>query len=167
MTRKAVATILLVLTTLAILVVTTVPNTHAGGRLHKVNAIPFRSVRALLRCVAESCDRPLRRVLDGFVENTINLVLFLPFGALTGFVLRSERRGVWSRVWRSFGGGLALSVGIEMVQFVLPSRTTDIDDVIFNGLGALLGALLEQPCAIVARYLANKRRSAPVSIRIK
>jgi glycopeptide antibiotics resistance protein len=161
MTRKTVATILLVLTTLAILVVTTVPNTYARGKLYWLNVIPLRSVRALLRCVFEPCDRPLRWVLFGLVENVINLALFLPFGALTSFALRPERRGVWSRVLISCAGGLALSVGIEMVQFVLSSRTTDIDDVIFNSLGALSGALLGQLCAVVLRYLRSNRPEGP------
>jgi glycopeptide antibiotics resistance protein len=33
-------------------------------------------------------------------------------------------------------------MSIELLQLLIPSRATDIDDVIFNSTGALLGGLL-------------------------
>jgi len=36
--------------------------------------------------------------------------------------------------------GIGLSVGIESLQIFLPERSADIDDILANSLGALLGA---------------------------
>jgi glycopeptide antibiotics resistance protein len=40
------------------------------------------------------------------------------------------------------GAGLLLSLFIEIAQLAIPSRVTDVDDVILNTLGTAAGALL-------------------------
>ncbi len=60
-----------------------------------------------------------------------NLLLFLPFGA--ALCLRRWRLGA------AAGAGLAFSVSIELAQLALPGRTTSVDDVILNTLGAAAG----------------------------
>ncbi|MCQ2426998.1 MAG: VanZ family protein [Clostridia bacterium] len=72
---------------------------------------------------------------------TINLVgniaMFVPFA----FLLRACKRcGVFTATLAGFG----LSLFIEIYQLLLP-RHTDIDDLILNTLGALIGALLFIP----------------------
>ena len=47
-----------------------------------------------------------------------------------------------------------LSTGIEVVQLYLASRATDVDDVLFNTLGAMLGACL---LAVVVGPRARRR----------
>ena len=64
-----------------------------------------------------------------------NVALYIPVGLLVPLVLR--------RSWLAgFLVGLALSVGVELVQWITQTGSTDIDDVILNGLGALAGALV-------------------------
>ncbi|WP_165164688.1 VanZ family protein [Corynebacterium qintianiae] len=58
-----------------------------------------------------------------------NLGLFLPVGFLAG----NLRRGALI--------GLALSLGIEITQFVCAAGYSDVDDLIFNTAGAALGGL--------------------------
>ena len=75
------------------------------------------------------------RVVRLALESAANVLLFMPFGAalaLQGLPLA-----------KSAAYGLTLSVAIEAVQFFLVSgRTTAIDDVLLNTLGAALGYLL-------------------------
>ena len=61
-----------------------------------------------------------------------NIGMFLPLGFFPALLWRRPR---W---WKSMLIGFAASVTIEFVQFFI-GRSTDIDDVILNTTGALLG----------------------------
>ena len=61
-----------------------------------------------------------------------NILMFVPIGCFTALLWRG---GGW---WRSVLIGLMTSGGIEAVQFFI-GRRTDIDDIILNTSGALLG----------------------------
>jgi glycopeptide antibiotics resistance protein len=63
-----------------------------------------------------------------------NLVLLLPVGLL-GPIVFPALNG-WIRV---FAAALALSVAIEVAQLWIPNRMADIDDVLLNVAGAMLG----------------------------
>jgi glycopeptide antibiotics resistance protein len=63
-----------------------------------------------------------------------NVVLFMPVGFLTVVALRR-------RVVTSTAMAAALSLLIETCQYVLGRRWADIDDLLLNTLGALLGAV--------------------------
>lgn len=68
--------------------------------------------------------------LWSFIYNTVgNLIWFVPLGLLLG-------RG---RALRALLLGAALSAAIELSQYLLMTGLTDIDDVIINALGSLLG----------------------------
>jgi glycopeptide antibiotics resistance protein len=70
------------------------------------------------------------------LEILANIALFVPFGALL----------LWSwprlRPWHVLVLGLGTSVVIELVQFAIPSRFPTLSDVVANGTGALVGAVL-------------------------
>lgn len=72
----------------------------------------------------------------GSADLLLNLVLFAPLGAVLG------RLG-WRPVLIA-GLGLALSLGIEIAQTVLPGRAPTWRDVVTNGVGAGLGAIAVQ-----------------------
>ena len=63
-----------------------------------------------------------------------NLLLFAPLGGV--LYLRC-----WSAA-KAVATAAAISLAIELLQRVIPGRTTSIDDVLFNTLGAALGWLL-------------------------
>ena len=46
----------------------------------------------------------------------------------------------------NYGYGLLLSLGIELVQLAVPSRATDVDDVILNTLGTMMHTLWPGDC---------------------
>ena len=62
-----------------------------------------------------------------------NLIWFFPVGILT------KLRG--GRLWQAVLAGFLLSLSIETAQFVLGSGISELDDLILNTLGALLGYL--------------------------
>ena len=70
-----------------------------------------------------------------------NVVVFLPVGALVALLLAEGRQGS-RRVGLATVSGVAVSLAIETTQVFLPSRFPSTADVVCNGLGAWLGALL-------------------------
>lgn len=70
--------------------------------------------------------------------NAVNLV-----GNVVLFALPSA--ALWSFRWslrRTVAAGFALSLGIELIQLVIPGRTTATADVLCNTFGAATGWLL-------------------------
>lgn len=92
---------------------------------------PFHTYRAYL---AEPFEEILRM-------NFMNTILFLPAGMFL-CELMPRRWNRWISVVLSVLLLGALSGGIEYVQFVRALGQAEIDDVIHNILGALLGALI-------------------------
>lgn len=77
--------------------------------------------------------------LDPITTSTVfeflaNIVLFVPLGLL----VTAAWPGV--RPWRVVLLGFAVSVTIELVQMLLPSRCPTISDVIANTVGTVIGA---------------------------
>ena len=83
-----------------------------------------------------------------------NIGWFMPFGLL-GPAVRPRLRGFWCAV---FSGAL-LSTAIELGQFALASGSVDVDDILLNTLGALLGWLLWRGIRAV-RQKSRSRRAA-------
>ncbi len=87
-------------------------------------------------------------------ENVVgNVLLFLPLGffatILTG-----------RRIAQVTLGAAALSACIELTQLALGERWVDIDDVLLNTAGALVGALAGAGALRVAAVLDDPRRAA-------
>ena len=87
---------------------------------------------------------PFSRHVD-LTAYLLNIVLFLPFGFLVPwFCSRMSGAG------RVAAGGLGLSLLVELSQ-LLNNRSTDVDDLLLNTLGALAGlGRLPHPAAVVA-----------------
>ena len=63
----------------------------------------------------------------------LNVVMFLPLGLLVPMVFRRQRR-----FWRTALTALCCTAAIETIQYFI-GRSADIDDVIMNFLGTVLG----------------------------
>ena len=70
------------------------------------------------------------------VNTVLNLLLFVPFGFLAPLLWRQLRSAV-----KTAGAGLCLSLFIETAQ-MFSGRLTDIDDLVVNTAGALIGYAL-------------------------
>lgn len=72
-------------------------------------------------------------LLEMVAEKLLNVALFVPVGFLLGC-------STWEMNWRRvLVIGLCLSVSIELLQFVFVKGLCEVDDVIHNVLGCLLG----------------------------
>ncbi|KZX20501.1 VanZ family protein [Rathayibacter tanaceti] len=70
-------------------------------------------------------------------EFTANVLLFVPLGALLAAQLPPRRRLLGAVI------GLGVSAVVETSQLLwLPTRVSDVQDLVSNGSGSLLGALL-------------------------
>lgn len=78
---------------------------------------------------------PLAGLLGDIEEPALNVVLFLPLGILLP-VLWKRFRGMKPVL----AAGFFLSLGIELLQ-ILTFRLTDVNDLLMNTLGTLLGFL--------------------------
>ncbi|MFO0583705.1 MAG: VanZ family protein [Anaeromyxobacter sp.] len=75
----------------------------------------------------------------GLADLVTNVALFVPLGYLVG-LSRGEPSG--RVVLRALAAGALLSVAIEVTQWFVPGRYTQLSDVATNAAGAALGALL-------------------------
>ena len=88
---------------------------------------------------------PVRGLLTGVTADPLavlgglagNVLLFVPFGLLAPLLLPGLRR--W---WRTLAAGAGASLLIELAQVPWPGvRRADVNDVLTNALGTLLGFL--------------------------
>lgn len=129
--------VLLTLTALWLLWLTLRPD----RTLNSINLTPFAEHSRALACLLNSNCIYQRRSFWFLLINVVgNTLVFIPFGLALAGVLPRERPA--QTIGGAVLGGLLLSLIIELAQLTIPSRATDVDDLIFNTLGAAIGALL-------------------------
>ena len=107
------------------LLLTLSPVNPAPGQVVEPNFIPLRTIGIYLA-----------NLDSGFwLRNLVgNLVLLLPVGLVGPIVFP------WmDRWWRVLLAAVALSLAIEVAQLWVPDRSADVDDILLNVAGALLG----------------------------
>ena len=93
---------------------------------------------------------PFSRGID-VTGYALNVVLFLPFGVLAPFLWKNMEK------FRNvLAGGFIFSLLIELSQ-LLNNRSTDVDDLILNTAGALIGYAIY---GIVASFLPEAAKAA-------
>lgn len=136
---------LFVMWLVGVAVVTLVGTLGMGGGLERplsdrVDLVPLRSVFTAADGVAAT----------SFLEPLSNVAMFAVGGLAAAWAFR------WSVV-RTAGIFLALGVGIELLQIVVPGdRSITVDDVLWAVLGGALGALC-------TRLLGRGARTAPAA----
>lgn len=88
-------------------------------------------------------------------ETTANVLMFVPFGILAALW---SPRSSWFVLALT---GVAASCAIEVTQFFVPGRVTDFGDVLANGAGVALGALM-----IVGARALDRFASAHTTARV-
>jgi glycopeptide antibiotics resistance protein len=135
---------MLAATTGVILVATlgfSVGDSEPGSR---INLHPFVEIR-----------RGLRSSSDAAMANLYgNIAMFVPIGLLLVWLWTSP---LIARIIMATIAGAGLSLIIELTQLTL-GRVADIDDVILNGSGALLGAVFAAVVVVLIRMVKWGRR---------
>ncbi len=137
MTKRRVACLVLLTGYVVFLLNLALLQYHSSAPVH--NAIPLNSIIHDWR----EGGRP-------FVWNFVgNLVAFLPIGMIPS-AIRWRRTGVWKAA--SFS--LAFSAMIESIQYITGRRVCDVDDLILNTLGGILGYQI----LLLSGWLARRGR---------
>lgn len=137
--RKWVTFVLLLVVTGVILGVTV---SLSGKVYSKVDPEPFRDVKVLVDRLQDDRPVPTPVVVTLLMPILLNMLIFVPWGFLMFVLLDNPERSVVTSYLLTFFLALALSLGIEAWQYFLPTRVTDVNDVIWNGSGAVVGAIL-------------------------
>lgn len=81
-----------------------------------------------------------------------NILIFLPFGYLIGTYVNPKK------IWPVIITALGTSLAVELVQFKT-GRCFDIDDIILNLVGSIIGYLLYIGLSAIKRHLPEALRS--------
>lgn len=101
---------------------------------------PFTGWREQGLDFAEVLEAPLFFSFSAF-DTAANLLAYIPFGLLACLALRAWLGPVASLILGTLLG-IGLSAGMEYLQMYLPMRSSSSLDLLANGVGALVGALL-------------------------
>ena len=81
-----------------------------------------------------------------------NVIIFLPFGFF--MAMASKYRSFLSTVIYSF----SLSLTIELSQLFMKEGCSDVDDLLLNTIGGMIGFLAFSICNVMRRNYAKKKR---------
>ncbi len=136
--RRPVTILLLFAATILIVLVTV---WMSGKSYAKVDPLPFDDIRHLTHRIAR---HPVSTHILAVVIVPIiaNVLLFVPWGFLMFIALYTEKRPTMQTYVLTLLLGFTFTCAIEGWQYFLPDRVADINDIIWNTTGALLGAIL-------------------------
>ena len=112
---------------------------------NRANFVPLKSLIYALKNISDIY------ILLGLI---LNVILFIPFGFLLPVVFPKRA----AKLWLTTLYGFPLSLFIELTQLLLPGigRAFDVDDLIFNTLGAVVGYLLYLLCRKIFNSIKKK-----------
>jgi len=134
--KRRTTVLLLILTTILIATITL---SLSGKAYAKVDPVPFREIRLLLARIGDG-PTPMPLIVALTMPMILNLLLFLPWGFLMFLALDTSERPTLQSYLLTYLVAMGFSFAVEASQYFLPTRVTDINDVIWNGFGALIGA---------------------------
>jgi VanZ family protein len=136
--RRPVAFLLLLVVTAGILGLTIASK---GKSYSKVDPFPFDDLRHLAhRLEHRAVSTQIFAVI--VMPVVANVLLFVPWGFLMFITLYSVERPTLQTYVLTILLGLTFTVTVEAVQYFLPDRVADVNDVIWNTVGTALGAML-------------------------
>jgi len=106
-----------------------VQNLQAGrAPLQAINLVPFQTIRDYIQFSSEM------RFLRWFSNLAGNLFIFVPMGFYLPILFSSMRK-----FFRVLLVIMAVSISLEALQYLFGTGSTDIDDLLLNTLGGILG----------------------------
>jgi len=136
--RRPITFLLLVMVTATIAIATVYTS---GKSYSKIDPVPFEEIKHLSHRFE---TRPVSTQILAVIVMPIiaNVMLFIPWGFLTFISLYTIDRPTMQTYVLTVLCGLSFSLAIEAWQYFLPTRVADVNDVIWNTTGAMLGAIL-------------------------
>nr|WP_285845905.1 VanZ family protein [Metabacillus idriensis] len=127
--KRVIINVLFVLSILAVVFITVYPKYYGTSEPRIINLVPFIGmINMMIHSVDSSV--PIRNI-------GLNLLLFIPFGFFLSLKVSRLNKNVLKNVVFK---GFLLSFIVELIQYSFPmGRSADIDDLILNTFGALLG----------------------------
>lgn len=113
-------------------------------RLDTGNLVPFREISRSLHSLG----------YNNFVNLIGNVTIFMPLGMMLGIMLNHERKpGMRILVCSCF-----LSLGLETAQLLFMIGQFDVDDILLNSLGGIVGFMIYRLAIITFLSLLNEKR---------
>ena len=113
----------------------------------RLNLAPFSMIRHFLRLIALS-DKPAL-IRSAVVNLGGNVALFVPLGMFLPWLWRAMRK-----LWLFLPAYMALIAAVECVQYATALGVCDVDDLILNTVGGLIGWALY----MLARCMHKKQK---------
>ena len=79
---------------------------------------------------------PNANKLEAFANVGGNIIIFIPFGILVAMLLRGRYKAIKTIIL-----GFLLSIGFEFFQLYTSCGNFDVDDIMLNTLGAIIGVV--------------------------
>lgn len=115
-------------------------------REYQYNLVPFREIMRFW------IYRERVGYLASFLNLGGNVIGFLPFGFFLPVISYRFRSG-----WLTGILGFSLSLLVETVQLVCKVGCFDVDDLMLNTLGAVLGYVIFRVCNRIRRWIYEKK----------
>lgn len=113
----------------------------SGKTYKKVDPEPFRELKIIQEKFSEG-TLPFRVMVELGMPIIMNMLIFMPWGFLLFILLDDEERMAIESYVLVFMLAFGFSSLVEAWQYFLPTRVMDINDVIWNVSGAMIGAAL-------------------------
>lgn len=110
---------------------------YSRNEYRSINVVPFQSVMDYIL----TSDAVVHSF--GFINIVGNIILFIPLGVYLCLFKYDKRIGT-NVLWI-----LIISILVEITQYILGIGASDIDDVILNSLGGLLGAAAYRALSVI------------------
>ena len=98
-----------------------------------------------------------------------NILLFVPFGIGLAVIVDRPQQSTLTRLILiiSFLASAILSTTIELTQFFLPSRVSNLTDIICNSLGGTLGGIFYGWRSSIVRFIVGILTANPSKLSLK
>ncbi|MDQ2753753.1 MAG: VanZ family protein, partial [Bacteroidota bacterium] len=103
---------------------------HFRAGMSRVNLVPFKTIVPYITEIADKNSGP------AIMNIGANIFLFIPFGFYIEVLLRKRKMKIKIMII------ILIPIIIELIQFVFSLGICDLDDVILNAIGSLLGILV-------------------------
>jgi len=108
-------------------------------RFAKANLKPFTTIRLFYKSRSLNTEYKMGNLVG-------NVVGFIPLGLLLPLLFN------WKRGWQAVFGVFLISLSFELAQLLFALGVFDVDDLILNTLGGLIGYIIYWICRSIVRH---------------